>query len=98
VSNRVVRTEEDDLGVSFNTQSKTPDIPGSLSSDVLSQYLTSLQTQTKVPDIQVNVRGLDLGLSLLESTEELLTSFNTQDQTPDDTLSQDHQCSPCDFV
>ncbi len=29
---------------------------------------------------------------------ELLTFFITQDQVPDDPHTQDHQCTPCDFV
>ena len=51
-----------------------------------------METQSKDPDIY--------SLSLCVSTEDLLSSFNTQDQTPDDpyTYTQDRQCAPFDFV
>ena len=37
-------------------------------------------------------------MSLRASTEEILTSFNAQDQAPDDPHAQDRQCDPCDSV
>ena len=48
------------------------DIPGASSCAVFSQYAASLQDQSKAPDIH--------SLSLRASTEELLASFNSQDQ------------------
>ena len=61
-----IRAEEDDLGVSFNTQSQTPDIPGISSHEAFSYYTSSLQAQSKAPDIQF--------FSLCVSTEDLLLS------------------------
>jgi hypothetical protein len=37
-------------------------------------------------------------LSLRASSEELLPSFNAQDQAPDDPFDQDRQCDPRDFI
>ena len=64
------RPEETALGVSFNSQSQVPDIPGISSRAAISQYTASLQTQSKDPDIPL--------LSLYAYTEELSDSFNTQ--------------------
>jgi hypothetical protein len=72
-SNRFTRAEEDVLGASFNTQSQVSDIPGVSSCAALSKYTVSLQAQSKDPDIH----------PLLASTEELLTSFNTQTKDQD---------------
>ena len=83
-----VRAEETDLGVSFNAQSQVPDIPGISSHEAFSYYTSSLQTQSKVPDIQF--------LSLRAFTEELLASFNAQDQA-DDPSTQDCRCVPRDL-
>ena len=74
------------LGVSFNTQSQAPHIPGFSSRASFSYYTTSLQAQAKAPDIQF--------LSLRASTEELLASFNSQGQAPDDPSTQDCCCVP----
>ena len=85
-SQRFVRAEEDVLGVSFNVQSQTPDITGTSSREAFSFYEPSLQTQSKSPDIQFS--------SLCSSTEELLASFNAQDQAPHDPSTQDCQYDP----
>jgi hypothetical protein len=53
-------------------------------------YEASLQAQSKAPDIQF--------LSFHVSTEELLASFNTQDEAPDDPSIQDCRCVPLDFL
>ena len=66
-----------------------PHIPGFSSLTSFSYYTSSLQSQSKVPDNQF--------LSWCVSTEELLSSFNTQDQTPDDSSTHDCQCAPRDF-
>ncbi len=89
-SQHFVRDEKDALGVSFNSQSQTPDIPGISSRVAFSFYAASLQDQSKVPDIPF--------LSLHESTEELLSSFNAQDAAPDDPSTQDCGCVPRDFL
>jgi hypothetical protein len=68
------RAVEAALGVSFNAQSQTPDIPGDSSRALLFRHTASLQAQPKSPDI----------LSLRAYTEELLSSLNAQDQAPDD--------------
>ena len=65
-SQRFVRAEEADLGVSFNSQSQTPDIPCISFRTVFSFSTSSLQDQSKDSDI--------LLLSLQVSTEEFLTS------------------------
>ncbi len=82
------RASEVTLGVSFNTQSQSPDIPGVSSSVLFLRHTDSLQTQSKAPDIYSRAY-----------TEELLTSLNVQAQTPDDpskTLVSDfHLLSLC---
>ena len=50
---RFVRAEEAALGVSFNTQSQTPVIPGISSYVDFSQYSVSFLTQSKAPDIHL---------------------------------------------
>ena len=77
------------LGVSLNTQSQTPDIPGVPSCAVSSRYAASLQTQALAPDIPL--------VSLYAYMEELSASFNVQDQSPDDSYAQDRFCAPCIF-
>jgi hypothetical protein len=67
------RTAEVALGVSFNAQSQTPDIPGASSRSLLLRHTASLQDQSKTPDI----------LSPRVYTEELLASLNAQAQAPD---------------
>ena len=62
--------------VSFNAQSQSSDIPGTSSYEVFSLYSGFLQDQSKTPDIYL--------LSFRTSTEEVLFSFNTQDQGHDD--------------
>jgi hypothetical protein len=52
------------------------DIPGVSLSTVSSRYAASLQTQSLGPDIHL--------VSFHTSMEDLSTSFNTQDQAPDD--------------
>ncbi len=52
-SHHFVRAEEAALGVSFNTQSQAPDIPGISSRTAFSFYTTSLLDQSKSPDIQI---------------------------------------------
>jgi hypothetical protein len=89
-SHHFVRTEEVTLGVSFNTQSKVPDIPGISSREAFSFYTASLETQSKAPDIHFCL--------LHTSTEELLVSFNAQDEAPDDPSTQDCRCVPRDFL
>jgi hypothetical protein len=89
-SNRIARVEEDVLDASFNTQSQSPDIPGVTLNDVCSWYEASVQVQSLVSDI--------LLLSFLANMEEFSTSFNSQDQVPDDPYSQAHRCVPCIFV
>ena len=82
VSHRFTRSEEVALGVvirvSFNTQSHTSDIPDISTRTEISQYTTSLQDQSKTPDIPF----LSLCRSLCTSTEGLLDSFNVQVQDP----------------
>ncbi len=51
-------TAEVALGVSFNTQSQTADIPGASSRALLLRHTTSLQTQSKTPDVRERVVGL----------------------------------------
>ena len=68
------RAVEVALGVSFNAQSQTPDIPGASSRTLLLRYTASLQAQSKAPDI----------LSLSAYTEEVLASLNAQAQALDD--------------
>ena len=53
------------------------------------QEIKKLHSLEHVPDIQF--------LSLFVSTEELLSSLNSQDQDPDDPSTQDCQCAPRDF-
>jgi hypothetical protein len=62
------------LGVSFNSQSQTPDIPGVSSRAPFLRHTVSVQAQSKAPDI----------CSLRAYTEELLASLNAQAQAPDD--------------
>ncbi len=81
------RAEEVTLGVSLNVQSKTSDIPDVPLSVVSSRYAVSLQDQVLASDIQL--------VSLHTYMEELSTSFNTQDQAPDDSYAQDRRCAPC---
>ena len=88
-SQRFIRAEEAALGVSFNAQSQTLDIPGIPTRAAISQYTASLQAQSKAPDIPL--------LLLCASTEEHLASFNSPDHAPDDPSVQDRQCAPCDF-
>jgi hypothetical protein len=54
------------LDVSFNVQVQVPDIPGISPGDAFSQYSTSLQVQSKAPDIHL------LSLSVLYETLPLL--------------------------
>ena len=85
-----LRAAEDDLGVSFNTQSQTPDIPGISSLNQLSLYLGSFNTQSKIPDNPTP--------SLWVSIQKLSVSFNVQAQDPDDPhFVQNPQCAPCDL-
>jgi hypothetical protein len=67
------RAAEVALGVSFNVQSQEPDIPGASSRALLLRHTSSLQDQSKAPDI----------LSLRAYTEEFLASLNAQVQDPD---------------
>ena len=60
------RAAEAVLGISFNTQSQVPNIPGIPLRASISRYLVSLQAQSKAPDIPM--------LSLRTSSEELLVS------------------------
>jgi hypothetical protein len=75
-SNHIALTEKDVLGASFNAQPQTSDIPGVTLHDVSSRYAASVQAQSLASDI--------LLVSLRAYMEELSTSFNTQDQAPDD--------------
>jgi hypothetical protein len=61
--------------------------------------LASLNAQAQAPDdpSQILVSDFHL-LSLSVYMEERSTSFNTQDQDPDDLHAQDHQGVPCIFV
>jgi hypothetical protein len=52
-SNRIARVEEAVLGVSFNSQSQAPDIPGVLLHAFSSRYATSLQAQSLEPDFHL---------------------------------------------
>jgi hypothetical protein len=61
------------LGVSFNTQSQAPDIPGASSRALLLRHTVSVQAHSKDPDICSRAY-----------TEEFLDSFNAQAQAPDD--------------
>ena len=84
------RSVEEDLGVSFNTQYQSQDIPGNSIRVAISQYSDSLQDQFMVPDIPFP--------SLHVSSGELLSSFNTQDQGPDDPHDvQNPQFAPLDL-
>jgi hypothetical protein len=68
------RVAEVALGVSFNTQSQAPDIPGASSCAVFLRLSASLQIHVKTPDLY----------SLRAYTEELASSLNSQAQAPDD--------------
>jgi hypothetical protein len=68
------RAAEVALGVSFNDQSQTSDIPGVSSRAPFFRHTVSVQAQSKAPDI----------CSVRAYTEELLASFNVQAQAPDD--------------
>jgi hypothetical protein len=70
-------SEEVALGVSFNTQSQAPDIPGASSRAAFLRDTASLQAQSKAPD----------SYALRAYTEELLGSLNAQAQAPDDPSS-----------
>jgi hypothetical protein len=54
------------------------------------ELLVSFSAQAKAPDIHV--------LSLCVSKEDLRASFNDENQVPDDSHDQHHQCTPCIFV
>jgi hypothetical protein len=88
-SNHSTRPEDPVLGVSFNTQSQSSDIPDVSLHNDSSRYATSFQDQSLVSDIQV--------VSLRVYMEEISASFNTQDQVPDDSYTQDHRGDPCIF-
>ena len=90
------RVTEVALDVSLNDQSQSPDIPGVPLRTVSSCYTASLQAQALVPDIHL--------VSIRVYMEDLSTSFNSQDQAPDDSQApddthvQDRQCVPRNFV
>ncbi len=63
------------------------------------EVCASLNAQAQTPDdpSQTLVSDFHL-LSLRAYMEDLSTSFNDQDQVPDDLHAQDRQCAPCIFV